>query len=138
MLRASAPRFGPRRQDHFVQQGDNRMITRTTRTAIHHRIVEHNGTVYIGGLVADDRSKDMKGQTEEICAKLDALLAEAGTSKDKLLSAMIYATDFSQKDGLNEAWTTWLDPEHLPVRAFIGVAELGKDVLVEIVVTAAK
>ncbi|WP_108262532.1 RidA family protein [Mangrovicoccus ximenensis] len=114
------------------------MITRSIRTKIHHRIVEHENTIYIGGLVADDRTKDMKGQTEEICAKLDALLAEAGSSKEKLLSAMIYATDFSQKDGLNEAWTTWLDPEHLPVRAFLGVAQLGEGVLVEIVVTAAK
>ncbi len=114
------------------------MITRSVQTKIHHRIVEHAGTVYIGGVVADDRSKDMKGQTEEVCTKIEALLEQAGSSKDKILSAMIYATDFSQKDGLNEAWTEWLSPEQLPVRAFIGVAELGKDVLVEIVVTAAK
>ncbi len=54
------------------------------------------------------------------------------------LATMIYITDFSQKDGMNEAWLSWLPAEHLPTRATIGVADLGEGVLIEIVVTAAR
>ncbi|MDP2699772.1 RidA family protein [Thalassospira sp.] len=114
------------------------MIKRYIQTKINHRVVEYNGVLYFGGLVADDKTKDMKGQTAEICAKIDALLAETGSSKDKLLTAMIYISDFDAKDGMNDAWLEWLPGDILPTRATIGVAELGKDTLIEIVVSAAK
>ena len=114
------------------------MITRHIRTTINHRVVEHNGVLYFGGLVADDKSQDMKGQTAQICKKIDDLLHQVGSSKDKLLTAMIYISDFAQKDGMNEAWLEWMPGEHLPTRATIGVAELGKDTLIEVVVSAAK
>ncbi|TIW69490.1 MAG: RidA family protein, partial [Mesorhizobium sp.] len=40
------------------------MINRHIRTKIMHRIVEHSGTIYFGGVTADDSSLDMKGQTK--------------------------------------------------------------------------
>lgn len=114
------------------------MITRHIQGKIHHRIVEHGDTIYIGGLVASDKSKDMKGQAEEIFGKLEELLAQAGSSKDKLLSVTIYSAAFDQKDAFNAAWTEWLSPESFPVRAYIGGAELSKGTLVEITTIAAK
>lgn len=114
------------------------MIARHIRTKIMHRMVEHNGVIYLGGVVADDCSQDMKGQMQQICNMIDDRLAQVGSSKEKLLTAMIYITDFSQKDCMNEAWVNWLPGEHLPTRATIGVADLGEDVLVEVVVSAAK
>ncbi|MCF3935201.1 RidA family protein [Acuticoccus sp. M5D2P5] len=113
------------------------MIKRHFQTRINHRVVEHNGVLHFGGLTADDKTKDMKGQTEEICGKIDKLLADLGTSKENLLTAMIYISDFAAKDGMNEAWLAWLPADHLPTRATIGVADLGKDCLIEIVVSAA-
>ncbi len=94
--------------------------------------------LYFGGLAADDKSKNMKGQTEEICAKFDTLLAEVRPSKENLLTAMIYISDFAAKDRMNEAWLEWLPAKYLPTRATIGVAELGKDTLIEVVVSAAR
>ncbi len=114
------------------------MITRHIQTRINHRVVEHNGVLYFGGLVADDKAQDMKGQTAQICKKIDDLLAQVGSSKDQLLTATIYISDFAQKDGMNEAWLEWMPAEHLPTRATIGVAELGRDTLIEVVVSAAK
>ncbi|MCW4113446.1 RidA family protein [Aurantimonas sp. MSK8Z-1] len=113
------------------------MVKRILQTPIMHRMVEHNGVVYLGGIVADDRSQSMGGQTAQICEKIDALLAEAGTDKTKLLTAMLYITDMSQKDAMNQAWTRWIEAGDLPTRATIGVADLGKDILIEIVVSAA-
>ena len=114
------------------------MITRHFQTKINHRVVEHAGVLYFGGLTATDTSQDMKAQTQEICTKIDELLEQVGSSKDRLLTAMIYLSDFSQKDAMNEAWLEWLQGEHLPTRATIGVADLGENTLIEVVVTAAR
>jgi len=114
------------------------LLKRHVQTRINHRVVEAGGILHFGGLIADDLSLDMKGQTEQICAKIDALLAEVGSSKEKLVTAMLYITDFDQKEGMNEAWLNWLPAEHLPTRATIGVAELGKNVLIEVVVSAVR
>ena len=37
---------------------------------------------------------------------------------------------------MNKAWTEWLPAESLPTRATIGVADLGQNVLIEVVVSA--
>ena len=114
------------------------MATRHMQTPIFHRVVEHNNVLYFAGVVADDLSQDMKGQTAQICAKLDKLLAEVGSSKEKLLSATLFITDMAQKPGMNEAWTAWIPAEALPTRATLGVADLGENVLIEVVITAYK
>jgi len=113
-------------------------VLRHIPTRINHRVVEVDGMLHFGGLVADDLSLDMKGQTEQICGKIDKLLAKVGSSKDKLVTAMLYITDFDQKEGMNDAWLAWLPAEVLPTRATIGVANLGKNVLIEIVVSAVR
>jgi enamine deaminase RidA (YjgF/YER057c/UK114 family) len=61
------------------------------------RIVTYNGTVYLAGLTADDRSATMKAQTEEVLKKIDDLLKIAGTNKSRLLSAMVYVSDMRLK-----------------------------------------
>lgn len=114
------------------------MIKRHIQTPIGHRVVEHNGVLYFGGLISRDLGLDMEGQTRDICARLDDLLAQTGSSRDNLLTAMIYISDFSMKDGMNKAWLGWIAAEHLPTRATIGVAELGENVLVEIVISAVR
>jgi enamine deaminase RidA (YjgF/YER057c/UK114 family) len=114
------------------------MIERHGRTPIMHRIVEHNGVLYVGGMVADDRSVGMQGQVEQILHKLAGLLTPLGSGKEKVLAATIYVTDLAQKAGLNAAWTAFFG-DSLPTRATIGVADLGSaDTLVEIVFTASR
>jgi len=114
------------------------MVTRHQSTPIMHRAVEHAGTVYLAGVIADDVSLPMKGQTAQALAKIEKVLTEAGTSKKNLLSATLYITDMSQKGAMNEAWGEWIGTADMPARATIGVADLGANVLIEIVVTAAK
>ena len=84
------------------------------------RAVEYNGTVFVCGLTADDRSKGMKEQTAEVLKKIDGFLAKAGTSKSKLLTAMVYVSDMSKKEEMNEAWHAWIDPQNPPTRATVG------------------
>lgn len=100
--------------------------------------VEYNGVVYLAGLVADDTSQNTKGQTKQILDKIDALLAAAGTSKSKVLSANIWVTDIRNREAMNEAWTAWMDPANPPARATVEAKLASPDVLVEIMMTCAK
>ena len=99
--------------------------------------VVHGNVVYLSGVVADDKSLSMKGQTEQVLRKIDAVLAKTGTDKSRILSATVYMADVKLKDEMNEAWMAWVDRKNLPARAAIGV-ELTPGTLVEIMVCAAK
>jgi len=101
-------------------------------------VVEHNGTIYVAGTTATDKSVGMKQQTEQVLAKIDKLLARSGTNKSKLLSATVYISDMAQKEAMNEAWMAWIDRKNPPTRACVAVELGSKTTLVEIVVTAAK
>jgi len=99
---------------------------------------EHGDTVYLAGVVAKDLKKDVKGQTEEILADIDRLLAKCGSSRSKVLSATIWVTDIRNRASMNEVWTRWVDPQNLPVRACVEAKLADPNALVEIMVVAAK
>ncbi len=48
--------------------------------------VAAGGTLYIAGQVADDGRASIEDQTREVLAKVDALLAEAGSEKAKIVA----------------------------------------------------
>ena len=102
------------------------------------RAVIHNGVVYLAGTTADNRAASSKGQTEEILAKIDALLKLSGSSKSRLLSAVVYVADMRVKPGMDEAWMAWIDPKCPPARATVETRLGTPDTLVEIMVTAAQ
>jgi enamine deaminase RidA (YjgF/YER057c/UK114 family) len=101
------------------------------------RAVVYGNLVFCSGIVADDKSLPMKGQTEQVLRKIDAVLAAAGTDKSCILTATVYMADAKLKDEMNEAWMAWVDKKNLPARAAVG-AVLTPGTLVEIMVTAAK
>jgi enamine deaminase RidA (YjgF/YER057c/UK114 family) len=70
--------------------------------------------------------------------KIAKILADCGSSLTKVLTATLYITDMAQKDGMNEAWNAAFNAADLPARATIGVADLGPNILIEIVFTAAR
>ena len=97
----------------------------------------HGNLVFLSGIVADDKSLPMKGQTEQVLHKIDQVLASAGSSKSRILSATVYMADAALKDEMNEAWMAWVDRANLPTRTAVGAA-LTPNTLVEITVCAAK
>jgi enamine deaminase RidA (YjgF/YER057c/UK114 family) len=113
-------------------------ITRHHSDARLSRAVIHNGVVYLAGTTADNRGASSKGQTEEILAKIDELLKLSGSSKSRLLSAVVYVADMRVKPGMDEAWMKWIDPKNPPARATVETRLGTPDTLVEIMVTAAQ
>lgn len=101
------------------------------------RVVVHKDIVYTLG-VTDTTASDIRGQTAAVLAKVDAHLAEAGTSKSSLLSAQIWVRDIKNDfKGMNEVWCEWLDPENKPVRACTQAEMARPEILVEVMVTCA-
>jgi len=102
------------------------------------QMVVHKDTVYLAGQVADEPTPDVERQTAQILAQIDALLAEAGSDKSKLLSATIYLVDIASFGAMNKAWEAWVDPANPPARATVEAKLAAPEYLVEIQVTAAK
>jgi enamine deaminase RidA (YjgF/YER057c/UK114 family) len=84
--------------------------------------VVHNGVVWLAGQVADDSSLDTEGQTADILRQIDALLAEAGTDKSRLLSVQVVLADIREAPAMNRAWDAWLDQANKPARMTIQAA----------------
>jgi len=113
-------------------------VTRHESGPILSLAVEHGNTVYLAGIVPKNLQNDIKGQTAEVLAEIDRLLAKAGTGKSRLLSANIWLTDIRNRAAMNEVWTAWVDPKNLPARACVEAKLADPACLVEIMVTAAK
>ena len=100
--------------------------------------VIHNGVVYLAGQVARNKPNGSVGeQTKDILGLIDALLAEAGTDKSKLLSANIWITDIKTFDEMNAAWDAWVLPGNTPARATVESTLASPNYKVEIMVSAA-
>jgi len=83
------------------------------------------------------RQETESHQTAEALSRVDALLAEAGTSKDRMLQTIVWLKSMDDFDAMNQVWEDWVPEGHAPARA-CGRADLASDeLLVEFTVTAA-
>ncbi len=98
----------------------------------------HGNTIYLAGQVADDNSQDISGQTTQVLAAIDRLLAEAGSDKTKILSTTIYIADMNEFSGMNAVWDAWVSQGHTPPRATVQARLAKPEYRVEIQVIAAK
>ena len=97
----------------------------------------HNGVCYLAGQVAPDGSQDITGQTTQVLAAVDALLARAGSNKGKLLRVEIFLKDLADFAAMNAVWEAWLPAGHAPPRATVQANLAKAEWRVEMVVTAA-
>ena len=100
--------------------------------------VVHGDTVYLAGQVATAAAGgSVTEQTKEILGQIDALLAEAGTDKSKLLSAGVFIVDIGTFAELNAVWEAWIDPKNPPCRTTIETKLAAPKYAIEISVIAA-
>lgn len=95
--------------------------------------VLHGELVYLSGQVPTNRQLDCAGQTEEVLARIDALLERAGSDRARLLSVQIWLKDIERDfAAMNAVWERWLPAEAAPARATVEARMASADVLVEI------
>ncbi|MDQ1093980.1 enamine deaminase RidA (YjgF/YER057c/UK114 family) [Xanthomonas sacchari] len=97
----------------------------------------YNGVAYLAGQIADDTSADIAGQTREVLAAIDRLLALAATDKSRILRAEIYMTDLAEFAEMNKVWEEWVSPGNTPARATVQAKLADPAWKIEIVITAA-
>lgn len=102
------------------------------------RIVKHNGTIYLCGQVCADAEQGIQKQTQTMLDKVDALLLQAGSNREHMLSATIYLKDMKDFAEMNAVWDSWVPEGHAPARACVEASMARDALLVEISVVAAE
>ena len=113
-------------------------ITRIDQNARRSRASVFGDLVFLAGQVADTKSSDIAQQTREALAKVDDMLARAGTDKSRLLSVQIWLKNMDDFDAMNAVYDAWVVPQNAPTRA-CGKVELADPAyLIEVIATAAR
>lgn len=97
----------------------------------------HNGTVYLAGQIPEDATQGIEGQTAQVLACVDTLLARAGSDKSRLLMVQVFLADLADFPGMNAVWDAWVAPGHAPPRATVQAALANPAWRIEVVATAA-
>jgi len=102
------------------------------------RVVIHGDTVYVAGITSSVKG-DIVEQTRDVFRQIDGYLAAAGSDKHHLLTAQIWLKDITADfAGMNSVWAEWAPKDALPTRATGEVKLAAPDLLVEVIVSAAK
>ena len=94
--------------------------------------------LYLAGQISRDRTLDLEGQTRDILAHLDEMLASTGSDKTKIVSAMIWLSDIRNRHAFNTIWDAWVPHGFAPVRACVEARLAEASDLVEIQITAVR
>lgn len=97
----------------------------------------HGGLCWLAGQVAADATQDVAGQTRQVLAAVDALLARAGTDRTKIVMCQIFLADIADFAAMNRVWDAWVPAGHTPPRATVQAALARPEWKIEVVVTAA-
>ena len=85
------------------------------------RAVKAAGLVFVSGTAPTDpatgslKGSTIQDQTRQCLVNIQAILEEAGSSLDKLVSATVVLADEDDFAGMNEEWLRWF-PSNLPAR----------------------
>ncbi len=76
----------------------------------------YGGLVWLAGQCGT-AGEGIATQTEESLAKIDRLLAEAGSDKTRILNTTIWLADMDDYDEMNAVWDAWVPEGHASTRA---------------------
>jgi enamine deaminase RidA (YjgF/YER057c/UK114 family) len=94
------------------------------------KVVIHNDTVYLAGMIAEEPFLSVSEQMRRVLEQMDKRLDSAGSHKSKLIMINIYLSDMRRFGEMNEVWDAWLDKENAPARACVqaGMARPGYEI----------
>ncbi|NJM92006.1 MAG: RidA family protein [Rhodospirillaceae bacterium] len=114
----------------WVSRSDRNFLHAQAAYAFHHRAAgralrpRHGGApnarwLYVAGQVAADTSADCAGQTRQILNQIDALLAQGGSDKTRILWANVWLVDMADYAAMNGEWEAWVPKGQAPARATV-------------------
>jgi len=116
----------------------NDAIDRHHTNARMSKIVRHGGLIYLcGQTAAGSAATEIADQTREVLSRIDALLAEAGSDRTRLISALIHLKSMGDFAAMNAVWDDWVPPGTAPARTTVQAQLAWPGLLVEITVAAA-
>ena len=123
-----------------VPSSSSGQIVRLRSTARYSEAVVYGGLVYLSGQVPDcPPGSSVAAQVSSVLSQIDEVLAAAGSSKERLLSATIHLRSLEAGyAALNDAWEKWLPAGTAPARTTVGGVTLANPAWdVEITIVAA-
>ena len=103
----------------------SRQIVFTTKTAkpppMYSQAVKAAGLVFVSGTAPTDpatgvfKGTTIQEQTRQCLTNIQAILEEAGSSMDKVVSVTVVMADEEEFTGMNEEWLRWF-PSNPPAR----------------------
>lgn len=97
----------------------------------------HDDRIYLSGIVSQDRSQDIVGQTRQVLAAIKASLEQGGSSRTKILSALIFLADINDEAAVDAVWDDWIVAEASPTRTVVQAKLSDPKAKIEILVVAA-
>jgi 2-iminobutanoate/2-iminopropanoate deaminase len=95
--------------------------------------------VFVAGQIAIDPrlgdvvyTDDVKKQTEQVLANLEAILKAAGATFADVVKTTVFLADMNDFAAVNAVYAKYFPENTAPARACVQVSRLPKDVLVEI------
>lgn len=102
------------------------------------KAVRHAGLIYLCGQTsAGSEAADIAAQTQEVLARIDALLQAQGSDRSRLLAVTIHLRSMEDFGGMNQVWESWIAPGCAPARTTVEAALARPELLVEMTVVAA-
>ena len=99
-------------------------------------LVFTSGQIAINPENGNVEATDIKGQTEQVCKNLSAVLAAAGTSIDKVVKTTCFLAEMSDFAAFNEVYGSYFTGK--PARSCVAAKALPKGLLCEIEAIAEK
>ena len=98
------------------------------------------GFVFVGGQMPRDMQsgKIIEGALQQARLSLShciQILEAAGSGAEKAMLAVVYMTDLSEKDKVNQAFKEVFG-DSPPARNLVEVSDIGEDVIIEVAITA--
>lgn len=78
-----------------------------------------NGLIFTAGQVPTNTDADAQAQVADVLAQIDAILADLGSDKTRIVDATIFLASLDDYAALNAAWDAWITPGQVPARATV-------------------
>ena len=93
-----------------------------------------SGQIPIDPVTGTVEATDIAGQAEQVCRNLCAVLAESGSSMEKVVKTTCFLSDMADFAAFNEVYAKYFVGK--PARSCVAVKQLPKNVLCEVEVIA--